>query len=199
MKNKNMKESIKTILLMGGSMSIPYKTEINEWYGSLRINKLSDGGYVVEPGWENFSDIDDAVNFFLHKGYTSNNVGYIQTRLSEKGIDFERDYDLENPDSKLKKLFKDEAKLVYQEAKAFNIIVKEIPKIEVAFNEIEEMVLKLSIDNIKDSLLDFENKYKRLDPYISLGFVYDNDGRDFTSGVEYWMNLSVALIPLMPI
>ncbi len=184
-----MKESIKNILLAGGSISLPYKTEINEWYGSLRINKLSDGGYVVEPGWENFSDIDDAINFFLHKGYTSNNVGYIQDRLRNKGINFDRDYNLEKPDSKLKKLFKDEAKLVDEESKLLDIKIKEIPKLEVAFNEIDELVLKLNIDNIKDILHDFENKYKRLDPYISLEFVYDNNGREFTSGIKY-KNLS---------
>ena len=70
----------------GGTISVPHKSKINEWYGELKISKLGKNEYVIQPYWQKFSDIDDAVNWFMDKGLTSKNKGYIQNRLRDKGL-----------------------------------------------------------------------------------------------------------------
>ena len=183
-----MKESIINILQKGGSISIPHKSEINEWYGELKISKLSSGEYVIQPRWQKFSNIEDAANWFLNEGFTSKNYGYIQNRLLEKGLISDGD-DLEKPSQKLKKLFKQEGELVDLEAKEFNIQVKPLPKIEDAINRIKEMFEILTPDNIISTLRKFEKEYMPLDPYINLSrvFEYERDGEthQFRSSQDY--------------
>ena len=90
------KEAIKQVLRMGSAVSLPYKAEINQWYGEIKINKI-DEFYIIQPSWIKFYDIDEAVNYFCSEALTSKNVGYIQSRLDDKGYNFEIDYNLEKP------------------------------------------------------------------------------------------------------
>jgi hypothetical protein len=168
------KQSIKNILECDGAIQIPFKSEISDWYTELKISKLNKHEYVVHPHWQKFSDIDEAVNWFLNEGFTSKNVGYIQSRLSKKGIDFESEYDLRYPDDDIKKLFDDESKLVDEEAKLLGIVVKPFPKEEDAFIDIEALVKTTTIDKLRDDLLSFERKYMPLDPYLSVSYVYNS-------------------------
>jgi CMP-N-acetylneuraminic acid synthetase len=70
----------------------------------LKAYKQYDGFYHVDH--TRFSDIDQAVDFFITEAFTSKNVGYIQSRLMNKNLLGE--YDLEKPTSKIKNLFQEE-------------------------------------------------------------------------------------------
>jgi hypothetical protein len=183
-----MKAAIIDILQKGGSISIPHKYKINEWYGELKINKLNSGEYVIQPGWQKFSNIEDAANWFLNEGFTSKNYGYIQNRLMERGLVSDGD-DLEKPNQKIKNLFKQEGELVDLEAKEFNIQVKPLPKVEDAINHIEWMFRIITPDNIISTLEEFEKEYMPLDPYINLSrvFEYERNGEigQFRSSQDY--------------
>ena len=118
-----MKEAIKQILLSGGSIGFDMKQSINDWYGTIRIYPLKSFWkpeakltFYVEPYYEEFENIDEAVDFFIKEAFTSKNKAYIQNRLREK-IDFEKGFDFEKPTKELIKLFRDEGKLVDKEFK----------------------------------------------------------------------------------
>lgn len=183
-----MKQSIIDIIEKGGTISVPHKSKINEWYGELKISKLGKNEYVIQPYWQKFSDIDDAVNWFMDKGLTSKNKGYIQNRLRDKGL-LDDSCDLERPNEKIKKLFREEGKIVDEEAKLLNIVIKPFPKEEDAIADIESLVKNLTVSNLKDSLSEFEKKYMTLDPYISVSFVYDTETsgkkHEYSSGIDY--------------
>lgn len=179
------KESIKDVIEFGGNIKIPFKRSIDSWYSELEIAKLGNREYVIQPGWQKFSNVDDAINWFLDLGRTSKNKGYIQSRLMDKGI-IDDDCDLENPNAKLKKLFKEEGKIVDEEAKLLNIVVKPLPKEKDALSEIESIVKGLTIDNLKDNLLSFEEKYMSLNPYINLNFDYETESEyGYNIGTDY--------------
>lgn len=116
-----MKNEIKKILEIGSTVKASYKSAINDWFSEISISKIKqtwDDGktyYFISPYCEKFYNIDDAVYKFISYAYTSKNYGYIQQRLINKGVDFENEYDLENPNEKVKKLFEDEGKIVDQE------------------------------------------------------------------------------------
>ena len=119
-----MKQAIKDIIQAGGSIGFSLKHSIDEWFSTIRIysvtphwNPDAKTYYHIEPYPKQFYDIDEAVNFFLQEAFTSKNVGYIQNRLRDKGIDFESDFDLENPSAEPIQLFDDEGKLVDEEFK----------------------------------------------------------------------------------
>lgn len=42
------KESIKNVIENNGSIEVPFKIKINEWYGQLKISKLSKNEYVIQ-------------------------------------------------------------------------------------------------------------------------------------------------------
>ena len=111
----SLRESIANVVKTGGRISVAYKTKINEWYGDLTLYHSDYRKKYVVEHYQEFENIDAAVDLFMQKAYTSANVGYIQNRLKKKGIDFEADYDLEKPSKALKKLFADEGKLVDSE------------------------------------------------------------------------------------
>ena len=178
-----MKESIKKILNSGASIKVSYKTEISSWYSDLEIYKV-DGDYYVRP--ECFSDIDEAINYFLDKGYSSKNVGYIQNRLSDKGYNFEEDYDLEKPDKELIKLFKEEGKLVDEEFKLMNVIVKPFPKTKDAVNEFKTIIDEYDVKIFKYKLIEFDKKYKTLNPFITISFKYiKTNGNDYRCSIGF--------------
>ncbi len=118
-----MKESFKQILLNNGTISFPWKESMEHYYGKITIGKIKPTWgnkkeyYFVEPFFEKFNDIDEALDYFISKTFSSKNKGLIQTRLQSKGIDFEKDYNLEKPNKELKKLFSDEGKLIMKEYK----------------------------------------------------------------------------------
>lgn len=120
-----MREAFKQIIESGGSIKFPIKLKISDWYGSITLSPICsfwDKGapltYHIDYYGETYTNIDEAIDSFIKKTLTSNNKGYIQKRLMLKGINFESDnYDLENPSKEVKKLFKEEGKLVDKEFK----------------------------------------------------------------------------------
>jgi hypothetical protein len=111
-----MKESIRQLLLLGCKVSISYKRKINEWFSNIEIYALN-GLYYVD--YKEYDNIEDAINIFCDTAFTSKNVGLIQRRLQDKGVDFE-DYNLEYPDAELIKIFEEEGKLLDQEYETLN-------------------------------------------------------------------------------
>lgn len=114
-----IKEATKLTIEMGYSVSMSYKSAINEWYGEYRLFSLDPmygkpKRYIIEPGWREFTDIDEAVNYYLDKTYTATNIGLLQKRLTKKGL-INDDTDLENPSKEIKDLFKQEAELLIKE------------------------------------------------------------------------------------
>lgn len=184
------RESIKNIIENGGTITVSYKTAIDDWYSDLKFSMLDEGEYVIYPLWKKFSTIDDAINYFLTKAYSSSNIGYIQNRLSKKGIDFES-YNLEKPNDEVKKLFKDESLIVDEEFKLLNIVNRKFPSINDAEAEINILAKSINTTNLVDMISEFKKKYMHLDPYLSLNFVYEiiNDANgksyDFKSGIDY--------------
>lgn len=119
-----MKQAIKEIIKAGGSVGFDMKHSIDSWFGTIRIYPLRldwevdpKTEYFIDPYAKSFDDIDEAIDFFVNKAFTSENVGYIQNRLRDKGVDFENEFNLENPTKELRKLFKAEGKLVDEEFK----------------------------------------------------------------------------------
>jgi hypothetical protein len=114
-----LRDAVKRIVETGGIVEIAHKSKINEWYGSVKVYKSTySGKYFVEHGRGEFKTVDEAVDVFMDLAYTSKNIGYIQKRLDEKGINFEDDYDLEKPSTELRKMFKDEGVIVDEEYKS---------------------------------------------------------------------------------
>lgn len=168
------KESLKEILESGISFQFPHKSKISSWYGELKAYKLGNFYYI---GNTKFSDINQAIDFFLTEAFTSKNVGYLQSRLSDRNpID---EYDLEKPTKKIKQLFEEEGKIVDEEAKVWNLQPIKFVKAKDAVDEFKQLVEKLTPDNIKSSLADFDKKYAILDPYINLSYKYDVEGNDY--------------------
>lgn len=114
----NMRESIKLLLNSGVSIRKSYKSKINDWYGEFELYRVYD--YYTKKdkyyAWhKEFTDIDEAVEFFMVTCLTSKNKGYIQQRLDKK-LNIE-DYDLENPSEDLIQIFEEEGKIVDEEFK----------------------------------------------------------------------------------
>ena len=186
----NRKESIKGVIEMGGTVSMSFKTRISDWYDDIKISESNEEGgkvYWIHPFSIRFCDIDDAVNYFCNETLTSKNVGYIQDRLREKGL-IDDDTDLERPDAKLKKLFKDEGELVDQEAKSLNIIIKPPLFKDDALIEFEEIINNFDKKTLVSNLIEFKRKYITIDPFINIGFVFSNPRNekddDFTSCIS---------------
>ena len=51
----------------GFKIEFPYKSEINQWYSNISINKYRDY-YEISPMSVKFYDIDEAVDYFLNEG-----------------------------------------------------------------------------------------------------------------------------------
>ena len=87
--------------------------------------------------------------------------------------------DFEHPSPELKKLFKEEGKIVDDEAKSLNIIVKEFPSSKEAIKEFDELVKNFTIDSFREKLTEFDNKFSTLNPYISVNATYDVEGSSY--------------------
>lgn len=186
--NKEIKESIKNVVLSGMTIKHPYKSEISSWYSDISISSYN-GFYSIHPFSVKFANIDDAVNYFCNQAFTSKNVGYIQSRLFDKKILNDYDHNLENPDKELKKLFIEEGKLVDEEAKALDIKLIEFPKAEDALKEFNLLIQNFNPLTIVKELRNFEEKYSVLDPFIGMSYNYqyeiDGSKHDFGSGFDY--------------
>lgn len=167
-------EVIKELLDLGMSFQVPHKGEISSWYGELKVYQYGNFYYV---GHTKFSDLDEAINFFLTEAFTSKNVGYVQSRLMKRNLLDE--YDLENPTSEVEKLFKDEGEIVDEEAKVWNLKPISFPKAKDAIDEFEKLVETLTPENLKSSLSEFDKKYATLDPYIGISFRYYVEGNEY--------------------
>ena len=116
-----MKKEIETLLECGAEIKIPYKIKIPDWYTNISIIKynkrylISGGPFHIE-----FYNVEDALNFFLEKAFSSINYGYVQDRLYKKNIIGE-DTNIEHPNKKTIDIFKKEAKLVDEEFKKYNV------------------------------------------------------------------------------
>ena len=168
-----MREAIKKIVKNGGTVSVPYKKEISEWYSEKTIVEYKpEQTYLADS--KVFYYIDDAVDYFCDVVYTSKNKGLIQSRLDRKGLlHTDEEYSLENPNKKLKKLFAEEGKIVDEEFKAFGVNVKKFPKLEDAKKEILLIKDFTSVDKLKKFMRDYNKKFSMLDIYISFNCNYD--------------------------
>lgn len=171
------RENIKEVLNFGFKIEFPYKSEINQWYSNISINKYRDY-YEISPMSVKFYDIDEAVDYFLKEAISSKNKGYIQNRLNRK-YDLE-EYNLEKPDEELKKLFEDEGKIVDEEFKELNINIKKFPKAKDAVKDFDNIIKNFNFDTIRESIKDFERKYSMLDTYFFVSSVFEPDGPKYT-------------------
>lgn len=114
------KQSIKEMLEVGATIKVPFKERIDSWFGDYSIHKSNlgfSGKYYIFPTMKSFENAEEAIDAFCEQVFTSKNIGYIQERLREKGIDFENDYDLERPTKELREIFAEEGNLVDEEYK----------------------------------------------------------------------------------
>ena len=160
--NSSTKEGIKSVLQSGGKIVISHKYEISQWYheASIHVDKDTHNTfYIIQPKYIKFVDIDDAVDYFCDMAYTSKNIGYIQNRLMDNGI-LSDDVDLENPNEEIINLFKEEGKIVDEEAKILNIKIKKFPtKSSAKKYFIENIIENFNIDNINEKIKEFQKKY----------------------------------------
>ena len=157
------KEAIKEVVSAGLRIQFPFKSEISSWYGEIKLYEMDNFYYSCDV---KFSNLDEAVNHFCTEAFTSKNVGYVQSRLMDRKI-VDDGSDLERPKKNLKKLFKDEAKKVDEEAKS--------------------LVDTLTVDNLVEKLSQYEKKYATLSPYLNLGYKYDVEGSEhgYRSSFDY--------------
>ena len=186
--NKEIKNSIKDIVSIGGTITVSYKEEIASWYTELKISQI-DEYYVIQPGWTKFYDIDEAVNYFCSLAFTSKNIGYIQDRLDKKGFDFQRVYNVERPTSDIKEMFLNEGILVDKEAEELNIIINSFPKWKDAVKEMNILIKKTTLSNFQENMFKFNKKYSMIDPYLRLHFVYEDSENGtrvpYSVGIEF--------------
>ena len=149
-----MREAIKQIIENGGTIKVPYKREISSWYGEVSIYKIEDFYFIQNT---KFSDIDEAVSYFLNEAYTSKNKGFLQDRIVKKGLlDGDDVLSIENPTDELKKIFEEEGRIVDEEAKKFNIKISKFPKESDALDEFIKIVKNFNESTIRNELVQFE-------------------------------------------
>lgn len=167
--NSNIKESIKTSLSLGIRLS---------FIGNIDAYKLNNH-YIVSN--VKFFDLDEAVNYFISRSFSSKNRVYIQNRLVERGILTieELEYYIDSDSDYLDDLMLKESDLVDKEYKLLNINEVLFPSFVDGYNEMEEIVKDLTIDNIGEKLLMFDKKYSVLNPYLSISLCYDNNNSDW--------------------
>jgi hypothetical protein len=169
------KEAIKEVVSAGLRIYFPFKREISSWYGEIKLYEMNNFYYSCDI---KFSDLDEAVNHFCTEAFTSKNVGYIQSRLMDRKL-VDDGSDLERPDKDLKKLFKDEAKKVDEEAKSLNLKPIVFPTAKEAVEEFKFLVDTLTVDNLVEKLSQYDKKYATLSPYLNLSYKYDVEGSEY--------------------
>jgi hypothetical protein len=177
------KEAIKEVVSAGLRIQFPFKSEISSWYGEIKLYEMDNFYYSCDV---KFSNLDEAVNHFCTEAFTSKNVGYVQSRLMDRKL-VDDGSDLERPKKNLKKLFKDEAKKVDEEAKSLDLKPIKFPTSKEAVEEFKSLVDTLTVDNLVEKLSQYEKKYATLSPYLNLGYKYDVEGSEhgYRSSFDY--------------
>ena len=113
-----MKEKLlaafEVIVEAGAHVEIAYKKEISHWYTEIKLYKL-DKEYIISGGnlYNKFDTFKEASDAFYNMCFTSKNIGLIQNRLMKK-IELD-DGAFAHPSKELKKLFKEEGKILDKE------------------------------------------------------------------------------------
>ena len=168
--------ALKSVLSSGGRISVPYKSKINEIYGEIVVYKSEKERvpiYTVAKNiteYQEYYDIDMAINVFMTEAYTSRNFGYLQERLKGKGVVF-KDSDFETPNREVRKLFRNEAKIVDKDFEDMGIERVKFPTIEEAEKAAEELS-KSSKDEIHENYMNFLKKYSPLGIYSNFSANY---------------------------
>lgn len=168
-----IKEAIKTLVELGGTYKISYKSDVKDWYGDIKIFKYKeDYGdeltmYCVDYG-KRFINIDDAVNYFCDLALTSKNVGYVQSRLSYK-MKFD-EYDIEDESPDFMEAMKKEAELVDAEAKLIGIEPVVLPTAEEGLAELTKILEIKDQPEFEIQMIEFRKKYLPLDLYIHTNY-----------------------------
>lgn len=104
-----IRDAIKQILLMRGSVSFPYKNAMLDWMGLAELHVLSPiserkrAPYMLRwpKGYETFEDLNDAINFYMRLVFTKKNLGLAiqgihHHKLSKVDLDDLSEGDLKN-------------------------------------------------------------------------------------------------------
>lgn len=181
----NLKEAIKTVLNCGGSIKVPYKSDLSSWYGDYTIGMM-DGETVILPGFMKFQNQDRAIDTFLLETMTSKNIGYLHNRIMKRTPDLLDEYDLKKPTKEIKKIFKDEGKLVDEEFKILNITPEKQLTKKDAIDEIKVICEKANKNTIQKELSDFLEKYAMLSLSISPCALFDiKASHDYMASFEF--------------
>src|SRR5574343_209185 len=174
-----IKESIKLILNSGGTITVPYKRKINDWYGEIKITRMFNDNFccyewVIQHPWKVFYDQDEAINYFCYHAFGPSNYGYLQNRLREQGLlESYDDRDFEKPSKKMINLFKSEANKSTELLKN-NGIVKPLDNLtkEKAILDFENIIANFNIINSGYDIIDYVKKYSLIEPNVSMYFHY---------------------------
>lgn len=75
-----MKEQIKQIINLGGSVEFPYKEKLNEWMDNIYISYsyVSNNTVVCVHGiFKEYHSLDEAVDFFIKTAISKDNLGLV--------------------------------------------------------------------------------------------------------------------------
>ena len=181
-----MKKSIKKLLDQGTTITVDYKQKINSWFSEISIYKHKDSVIVGEKRLQ-FYDIDDGINYFMEQAYSSKNKGLIQRRLDQKGLVNSGDeYSFENPNKKMRDLFKKEGILMDKELEKLNIKSKPFPKLSDAKKEFKKVKDIEKLEDVQKFLMYLKKKYTLLDLYLFgyEDYEYNNDRGEKDTGTN---------------
>lgn len=82
---------MKELIEAGVTLSLPYKEEIDEWFGDIKLTKLKNNKYVmqVQGSWDIYEDVDEAIRIFKEKGF--NSFGYMMSQYNHEHPEFDLD------------------------------------------------------------------------------------------------------------
>lgn len=177
-----MKQAIIKLLESGSIIKVDYKKRIEDWFSEISIYMHKDM-IMIGPEHMKFYDVDDGINYFMDKAYTSKNKGFIQRRLGIKGlIDEENEYDFETPSKKMRKIFKDEGIIIDKEFEDYGVVVKKFPKLSEAKKDFKKIKDMETLEEIKEYLTKLKKKYSVLDlvfyGYDDYEFINDRGDKD---------------------
>lgn len=176
------KSSIIDIIENDGTVKLDFKRKISDWHSTLSIYKYKNFYHIEGAIRNKFSNIDDAINYFLFETCTSRNAVLVLKRIKITDED-----NLEKPNKELLKRFKEESKKLDNEIKYLNLKDIEYPSSIDAISEFSHIMTTTDVDTIIKLVDSFEMKYSLLDPYISCSAKYsvDNQESDFSCGFDY--------------
>jgi hypothetical protein len=87
--NKRIKKQIEECILNGIQISYPLKTNISDWYETITISKIPNNKYYAY--YNHFTNLEDALNYFCEKAFTSYNYHNMVSKMREDGVQFSDD------------------------------------------------------------------------------------------------------------